>query len=210
MLITPAEVLFPNRVPAAPSAPRCAPARPDRRSRRRCAGGRRRRRPRPPKTRDPGCRPPCPRRGCGPVVEDSLVVEVTVRPGVRTWRSLMSRTPASWSCWRPTAVTTIGTVCRFCSRFWAVTMTSSRPVAAPWARALVAKTAADRATRLAVARNDDSVVMVLFIPANYSDGCRDCSWRRCVLYGRKFKHERNGGRFVQDCASGATVASDAS
>ena len=54
-------------------------------------------------------------------------VEVTVMPGVRICRSLMSCTPAPsrTSCDR--VVTTIGTSCRLCSRFWAVTMMSSRP-----------------------------------------------------------------------------------
>ena len=56
------------------------------------------------------------------VVEFSEVVEVTVRPGVR------SVTPASCSCCPESAITAIGTSCRFCSRFCAVTTTSASSV----------------------------------------------------------------------------------
>ena len=59
------------------------------------------------------------------VVEVLLAVVVTVRPGVTTVRSLMSFTPASCNCWALTAVTTIGTSCRFWVRFCAVTTSSS-------------------------------------------------------------------------------------
>ena len=58
------------------------------------------------------------------VVEFSEVVEVTVSPGVSAVMFLISVTPASWSCCPESAMTAIGTSCRFCSRFCAVTMTS--------------------------------------------------------------------------------------
>src|SRR5579859_152715 len=64
------------------------------------------------------------------VVDASLVVEVTSRPGVSRVRSLMSLTPLSCRSWWLTVVTTIGTSCRFWERFCAVTMISSTLVGA--------------------------------------------------------------------------------
>ena len=55
------------------------------------------------------------------VVEASLEVEVTIRPGVRIVRSLISLTVASFKSCAETVVTTIGTSCRFWVRFCAVT-----------------------------------------------------------------------------------------
>ena len=67
------------------------------------------------------------------VVEFSEVVEVTVSPGVSAVMFLRSVTPASRSCCPESAITAIGTSCRFCSRFCAVTTTSasSVPLAVP-------------------------------------------------------------------------------
>ena len=59
------------------------------------------------------------------MVDASLLVEVTSRPGASSARSLMSLTPLSWSDWWLTVVTTIGTSCRLWLRFCAVTMMSS-------------------------------------------------------------------------------------
>ena len=59
------------------------------------------------------------------VVIDSLEVEVTIKPGVRMVRSLMSFTPVSFSNCSETTVMTIGTSWTLCSRFCAVTMTVS-------------------------------------------------------------------------------------
>ncbi len=53
----------------------------------------------------------------------------------------MSRTPLSCSIWAGSEVTTTGTSCRFCSRFWAVTTSSSMVV---WAWTLPAPAARAR------------------------------------------------------------------
>src|SRR6202789_3590203 len=75
----------------------------------------------------PGLSPTVPMPRMRAVVTFSDVVEVTVRPGVRTCKFLMSVTPASCSCCAETAITAMGTSCRFCSRFCAVTMISLKP-----------------------------------------------------------------------------------
>ncbi|MNR22243.1 hypothetical protein D3C85_1391860 [compost metagenome] len=87
----------------------------------------------------PGLSPTVPTPRIRAVVEASDWVEVTVMPGVRICRSLMSRTPAPFSASCDRVVTTIGTSCRFCSRFWAVTMMSSIVVGPSWADAAPAK-----------------------------------------------------------------------
>ena len=60
-------------------------------------------------------------------------------PGVRICRSLMSCTPAPCSSSCDRVVTTIGTSCRLCSRFWAVTMMSSTVAGASCAAAAPAR-----------------------------------------------------------------------
>src|ERR1700761_4886254 len=67
------------------------------------------------------------------VADDSLVVEVTSRPGARIARSLMSLTPVSWSSWWLTVVTTIGTFWRFSGRLRAVTIMSATLSGTAWA-----------------------------------------------------------------------------
>src|SRR3569623_1606908 len=84
----------------------------------------------------PGVSPSVPTPRMRAVVIVSLEVEVTVRPGVRTVRSLMSFTPASCSSLPGREVTTTGTSCRFCSRLWARTL--ARRAAGPRLRRLAA------------------------------------------------------------------------
>src|ERR1700722_13240346 len=72
----------------------------------------------------PGLSPTVPMPRMRAVVEPSLVVEVTVSPGVRMVMLLMSVTPESLSCCPDKAITEIGTSCRFSERFSAVTMIS--------------------------------------------------------------------------------------
>src|ERR1700681_3515756 len=63
------------------------------------------------------------------VVTFSEVVDVTVKPGVKDWRFLMSLTPPSLSSCADRAITEMGTSWMFCWRFCAVTMIS---VSAGW------------------------------------------------------------------------------
>ncbi len=74
----------------------------------------------------PGLSPTVPMPRMRAVVDPSLVVEVTVRPGVRMVMLLMSVTPESLSCCPDNAITEIGTSCKFSERFSAVTMISVR------------------------------------------------------------------------------------
>ncbi|MNI05042.1 hypothetical protein D3C73_579860 [compost metagenome] len=63
----------------------------------------------------------------------------------------MSRTPAPSNCSCDRVVTTMGTSCRLCSRFWAVTMISSTRVGASWAEAAPARPKAAAPTTAAEA-----------------------------------------------------------